>query len=114
MDTEEVDALRELVRTAHESMKDLRSLIREAHVANEMLASRLDLLTDNKIRSVVITGLEKFHKELEVNIADATNKVYARFDTITDILMGEDKASKRRGQKSVVELVKEKKDAGLL
>lgn len=65
---------------------------------------------NHEIETTLETGLNSYHSAIMDAIDKATTATYARFDKITDLLMGEDRRSKAKGAPTlmeVAELVKE-------
>lgn len=100
-----------------EATEELRKTMREGH---ELLASLRDTsqTVSRQIDEMMSVGLVRaqalFHQavkehtstlseRLEVSVRNAENKIYKRFDTISDILMGKD----IEGDESLTQLAKE-------
>jgi putative lipoic acid-binding regulatory protein len=77
--------LRSVVQEAHKATKDLRATIREA---NE-LRGRWEGKVSDIMTTVLREQMEALLDQLKEINDVATKKVYARFDAITKILMGE-------------------------
>lgn len=109
-DSSDLDAkmaeLRQVIREANETLKDLRAERRAA--AADLLGSTEEItrVTRERIDSVVTTGLEKYQGSLEVAIDRSTKSIYKRFDLIASICLGEDYDSKKAGTATVQELVR--------
>lgn len=94
---EEIKALKEATREAHEAIQSLRDVIKEARaVKSEIEVLAIDIF-DKKIHAQVRVGLEDYRNSIDTAIENATAAVYDRFNKITDILLGETKKSKARG-----------------
>jgi len=107
---DETAALRAAIREAHEAIQDLRLAMREAReVAVELDRAAHDAL-DNGIREEVQAGLASLGDAIDRAIDEATAKVFERFDTVRDVLLGEDKRSRRRGEPSLVDLAHAMRD----
>lgn len=102
---DEIEALHEATRKAHEVLKDLRVATKEARKVLDEIPS----IVDGRIALAVTEGLGEFRVALDRAIEDSTALVFKRFDTITDILTGEDRTSKRQGKLSVTELIERRK-----
>jgi hypothetical protein len=103
----EVKELREATRHAHEAIKDLRGVIREA---NETVAEVQKIMHDSvndRLDAEVARGLEEYKTALSAAIEDATDRVFKRFDYLAELLMGEDKKSRRKRQKSIPDFISE-------
>lgn len=87
---EDADALRVLIRQAHEATKDCRQVIRQ------MESVRIDLLSSaayalaNGINDAVEEGLNNYRDAITDAIANAEDAIYQRFDIVAGILLGEE------------------------
>jgi phosphoenolpyruvate-protein kinase (PTS system EI component) len=102
----EVAALRAATREAHEAIKDLRAVIREAKEVKEKLGVEMTDVWDNGMREVVSTGLAEYNTTIKRAIDEATQAVFDRFNVLADRLLGVDKGTRRRGEFSIEELVR--------
>jgi hypothetical protein len=102
----ELKQLRELIREAHECIKEMRHLKKECEDAERRAVLALSDSYRSHMELVVKQGLESYQGELTKAINDATDRVYARFDQLGDMLLGETKKLKRRGQ-SLPQLIEE-------
>lgn len=103
---EDADALRVLVREAHEALKDIKATIREAKEAREELSSMTAVAVSESIDLAVSEGLETYAASIEKAIEDATNAVYNRFDVIAATLLGETEQDKRKGEPTMGDLAR--------
>jgi heme oxygenase len=104
---DEVAELRAATREAHEVLKDLRRTVKEAMQFRAAMEHAAQVSVDEQVKAVVEKGLDDYGRALKLAIDDATRLVYKRFDRLADILLGEDKATKRRGKPSLPELSRE-------
>lgn len=104
MSEEELAALREATKRAHEVLKDLRQMVREAKDLVQVIDKAAGVAVEQRVQPAVDQGLEEFSEALKTAIDDGTEAVFKRFDTISDTLLGEDKASRRQGKPSIAEL----------
>ena len=95
--TEEVEQLRQATREAHEAMKDMRLLMRDARVLIAEIHEAASQDVHQIVGVFVRQGMDAHQKAIEDAIEDGTTLVYKRFAEIGDILMGEDRGSKRSG-----------------
>lgn len=102
---EKVALLREATREANMALKDLKGAIREGRELQQSLQTAAKVAVDEQLAPVVETGLMEFRRDLDVAISKSTEAVFARFDEITDMLMGETDRDRRAGKISVPELV---------
>jgi truncated hemoglobin YjbI len=101
----EVNELKEATRRAHEAIKDLKLAIREAQETSDEIKQMIHDEIYDRVDAEVAAGLDDYKTVLSEAIDKATDKVFARFDYLADILMGEDKQSQRKGKKSITELL---------
>lgn len=91
------EELRAATREAHEAMKDMKRLMRDV----EDLLARLHIAAHREVNGMlaeaVRAGMAEHQAAVLAAIDDGTKMVYARFAEIGDILMGEDRDSKRAG-----------------
>lgn len=104
---EEVEALRAAIREAHECIKDLRTEIRQAKKVESELVETVTSAFTNLADAVVKQGLATYQQTIAEAIIDAQRAVYARFDQIADVLLSEDRASRRAGDVSLVEIARQ-------
>jgi putative cell wall-binding protein len=102
----EAEELRAATREAHEVLKDLRQVVREAKVVRNSLHASAEKALEDGINATVEASLEKYRDTIEKAIEEATKAVFDRFDTLADHLMGETKKAKRQG-KSLFDLGKD-------
>lgn len=96
-----------LIEAIHEARivtRDLRAATKEA---KDMLASVRSAVND-RIDSEVTAGLERYAEALGDAIAKATLAVDRRFQTLTDIMLGEDAKSRRLGEPTLRELLEKR------
>ncbi|MFJ2514676.1 hypothetical protein ACIPEL_15280 [Streptomyces griseoviridis] len=91
------------IREAHGVLKDLRQTTKDArHEIRRLMTDQISA----ELRKHVATGLDTYKSTLDTAIESATAAVMKRFDDIADVLMGEDKTSRRRGEASIPDLFK--------
>lgn len=98
---DETEQLRAATREAHEAMKDMRLLMRDARCLIEDVhnAVTIDIneRVSEQIRTAVRINMEGHQIAISEAIEEATSLVYKRFSEIGDVLMGEDRNAKRAG-----------------
>lgn len=99
----EVDRLRDVLREAHAAIKDMRHLLRQADAARAVIETMVAKQIEEGIKTEVDKGLDEYRDSLNKAIDNATEAVYRRFDTIADMLLGETKAAKRKGEPSLAD-----------
>ena len=97
------EELRELVREANGTLKDIRSEYRRVE---ELIARGIENEVAARLQQELTTGLAEFSMALETAIQDATAAVYDRFDLIAGIALGEDWHSQQEGKEPLAELVR--------
>lgn len=85
---EERDELRDLVRQMHESLKDGHRLLKAMETIKDELMTVAEEVFSERMGEQVAKGLDEYKSSLDRQIELATQKVYERFDTIADILLG--------------------------
>lgn len=105
------DQLREEVREAHGTLKDLRREIREAR---ELVASTQSLATTlaaghvkAAIEAAVTEQLATLGEAAEGQMRKSAEKVIAEFDKLRDLLLGNERAPDAREQRSIPELLQD-------
>jgi hypothetical protein len=105
----DLEALRTATREAHEAIRDLRTETKRAAAVAGEVAAVADVEVEQRIAAAVAAGLEEYRATLDGAIKDATEAVFARFDTIRDTLLGETKRHRRRGEPSLPELIEDRR-----
>lgn len=103
---DEITQLREATREAHEAaqaIKEQRTLLKQE--ADAVLDRIDDWVTER-----VTTELSRLTEAVGKAIDSATVGVYKRFDTIAEILLGEDARSKRSGYPSLTKYAERVRD----
>lgn len=94
----ERDALRAEIREAHEALKDLGAATKEARrLIPELVGERLV--------AEVSTQLAAFHETTREAMDASVLKVVKEFDDLAAILKGETSEDRRKGRRSIPELV---------
>lgn len=102
---DDVAALREATREAHEALKDLRLATRVARDVIAEVKAVAGEQVDERIREALAKGLEELSTSVKAACDESTDRVFARFDTITATLLGEDKRTRRQGKPSIAEMI---------
>ena len=105
MSAEEVEQLRQATREAHEVLKDLRRAVRDGQQLVKSIEAAARVAVESRMEPVVKQSLKEFGQALDKAIEDSTEAVFRRFDRITELLMGEDRASQRQGKPTIPELI---------
>ena len=93
----EVEDLRAATRECHEAMKDMKLLMRDARVLIAEIHAAAYSDVHDEIRAAVQGGIAAHHQAITDAIEEGTAMVYKRFAELGDILMGEDRGSKKSG-----------------
>lgn len=108
---DEVAELREATREAHEAMSDMKRLMKEVREVIGELRAAAHVEVDEMITEEVRKGLDAYKAVLDKAIETATESVYARFDKIGDLILGEDSLTKKKGLPSIEDMVRGKVDS---
>ena len=100
----EAEDLRAATREAHEAIKDLRAATRDALDVLAQVKIAAHRAVQEDISVAIREGLVEFHNSQMDAIDEATATVYARFASIGDVLMGEDRNTAKAGE-SIKQLV---------
>lgn len=92
------DELRAEIREARETLKDLRHEIRDARVL-------FPLLTDELFAAEVKRQVDALSTTTAKAMDESTARVIATFDTLRDLLLGQDRQSLRAGKASIPDLL---------
>src|SRR5882724_4219598 len=97
--------LRELIKTAHTAIRDLKQEKRELRELRDDWMKTPELKEQLDLAAGKAFG--DWQEGLKVAIDKSTKAVYQRFDTIMMICMGEDPVSVKEGKATVIELVRQ-------
>jgi hypothetical protein len=97
MASEERETLTELITEAHQVTKDLRTLLRQAQLAQGILERTAREAVDESITAIVEEGLAAYSLAIDDAIKTSTESVYNRFTELSAILLGETKKAIRSG-----------------
>lgn len=101
----EVDDLREVIRQAHEAIKDLRGLLREVKEEKTSMVAMLKGGIDDEIDEHLTVHLNGMQKAFEDSNTAATDAIFKRFDEIYNMLTGKDWETRNRGERSLPEIL---------
>lgn len=93
----EIEELRAATREAHEAMKDIRLLMRDARVLMAELNECIGMDVKSTLNTAVAVGMAAHQAAIEEAITEAERLIYERFGAIGDVLLGEDRNSARTG-----------------
>ncbi len=99
-------ATREANEVLAELKQTLKALQKERSVIERLILNGFDEL----IRDQVAESLKTYQVSVDQAIKNATDAVFARFDQLSALLLGETKDRKRRGQMSIPEMIQRKVD----
>jgi len=103
---DEVAALKAATREAHEAIKDLRAVIKEAREISSTLTVEMNDAWEHHVQDTVREGLAGYNAEIKKQIDLATQAVFDRFMDLGDRLLGVDKTTRRRGEPSIEDTVR--------
>jgi hypothetical protein len=95
------DQLRAEIREGRETLKDLRTAIKEARAVAPSIVT--DLLTQE-----VAKQLEKLSDHTKKAMDDSVARVVAKFDELFRVITGQDHATRRTGKPSIPDLIAER------
>jgi predicted transcriptional regulator len=101
---EETEALREVVRQAHEAIQDMTRLIREAREITAKIRVAAAITVDDRIGDAITDGLAEYHDTIVDQIKKASDTVIHRFETIEQTLLGETAEQRARNQPTLAEI----------
>lgn len=90
--------LRAATREAHETIQSLRSVIKEGREVVALIEDAGRQTVEDRIDHQVAAGLARYGDSITTAIDNAQAAVDKRFDTLADILLGETKAERRKGE----------------
>lgn len=102
--------IKEATREANESIQGVREVMRDAKKYREELETFTQKIVDERVAEAVAIGLESFKESLDAALEGATKATYGRFDQLSELLLGEDKASRRKGIQTLPEVIMERVD----
>jgi hypothetical protein len=101
----EIADLKVAIREAHEILKDLKQMIKVAvQIRDEVLAAA-GVMVNDAIEEAVGIGLAAYNQAITTAMEEATEAVYERFDTLFENLMAVDKASVKKGDPSIYDML---------
>jgi hypothetical protein len=100
--------LREASREAHEATKDLRAAMRDGKQLLQEIRSAAKMAVDEALKPEIERHVKELSDSVKKTTDLATQDVFKRYDTIVEMLMGEDRASRRQGKPSVPEMIDER------
>ncbi|WP_171110608.1 MULTISPECIES: hypothetical protein [unclassified Streptomyces] len=105
------DQLREEIREARGTLKDLRY---EIKTARELIESTHDLATqlcrekvEAAMKAEVTAAIDAVRKATSEQMRTSTAKVIAEFDKLRDLLLGHDRVADGREERSIPELLQD-------
>lgn len=102
---EEIEALKEATRAAHEVLKDIKQARRAAEQAKDELLSYVAAALEYGIEDIVKYSLEEYQAVINRHTELATEAVFSRFDQLEAIMLGETRSQRRRNGESIQEMV---------
>lgn len=99
------ESLREATREAHEAIKDLRFLIQQSQGVIVDIHNAAQVGVDERITPILKSEIAKLGDATKSAMREAVEKVGEEFQRLEDILLGQDKQSKRQGKSTIPELI---------
>lgn len=100
--------VREVIREAREVVKELVAATRDARSLLKEIKDTANTSVDEHLRPILNENIKQLTLATEAAIAEADLRVDNRFQQVADILLGEDKKSKREGRQSIPDLARDK------
>lgn len=104
---QKLELLDKALKDANIVLADFKSTIREGKKLLADIDKVVASQVGDKVETVVADHIARLGEATQKAIEDAEKGVYARFDQVQAILLGEDKQSRREGRKSIPELMAE-------
>jgi ABC-type transporter MlaC component len=98
------DELRAATRAANEALADLKRERKALEDDVNQFRRIMQTSIHERIDECVVANLERLQQQVDEQIQRSTKAVIDRFDTLSDILTGQDRDSQRRGLPSIEEL----------
>ena len=102
----EIADLKVAVREAHEALKDLRHVIKEAREVIKAVEAAANEEVADRVMPIIEGTLGGLGVAIDEAIVESEKRIYARFDKVADLLLGEDQATKRRGEPSLMDMAR--------
>lgn len=107
MEKEREEELRELIREANGTMKDLKAVIKMARETIDELTVLVHVESRRKmdecINEVVEEKIDELSKATSNAIKESEQMIFDRFDALKNVMLGEDKESIKKGEPSLME-----------
>lgn len=105
--TPEVQALREATRQAHETIQDLKALIKEGHGLVAEIKAAAKIQVEEQVEPIIKEEIRKLGEATTKAIDSAVEKVGHEFQKLEDLYFGRDKRSVRRGRRTLPEMLQQ-------
>lgn len=105
---EEIAALKEATREAHEALKDLNAAFKKADQYRTELRVAVEVAVAERIEPVIKLEVQRLKEATDEAIERATEKTFERFDYLADLMLGADRANKKQGRESLTEILEQK------
>lgn len=100
-----LEAIHAAIPTAHQAIRDMREEQKKLRTVREEFVTADDLI--KRLDRAVGEGIKAYEESMMAAIRTAQDRVYARFDAIMLIALGEDPESVRQGKQTVTDLLRE-------
>ncbi len=88
---DEVSALREATREAHEAIKDLTRLLRESQTARSDLQNAIAYLTHERIEKEISSQILEMAERLKVLMSESVDTVLKQFARLERLVLGDER-----------------------
>lgn len=102
---EKIAELRAVIREANQMLTDYKAALREGR---EFLVKDIRVEVDEKFGAVAKENIDNWSAHVKEAMAASVAKVETEFDSLRDMLMGEDKHARKMGMTSIPDLIKQK------
>ena len=96
--------LKRLTREAHEAIQDLNGVLREARQMVTAIDNVAQVAVTQRLEPVVEEQIRLLSEATATAIAASEQGIYDRFDTLTQMMMGEDRKSIREGRPTIPQM----------
>jgi len=110
MSEQKIEELRIATREANETLRDLKTILRDLKHERAEIEKMIETQFDKKISVQVADTLASYNETIKEAMQAGVDHVLNEFDKLEGIMLGTDPKSKRAGKASLPELVQRKAD----
>jgi len=100
----DIAALKKYTREAHETIQDLKSVVREARQVVIEIQKAAAVSVDERLQPILIAQINAIQEATLVAIAESEGRIEGRFDQMAAVMLGEDRKSVREGRLSLPQM----------